>query len=71
MATVRIPDENRTLTEPAAVRNYLAGIGIAYERWEAAHPVAPNAPSEEILAAYSSEIERLKEIGRASCRERV
>src|SRR5713226_2804618 len=24
MATVRIPEQNRTLTEPAAVRNYLA-----------------------------------------------
>ncbi len=60
MATVRIPDENRTLSEPAAVRNYLAGMGIDHERWEAARPVAPNAPAEEILTAYSSEIERLK-----------
>lgn len=63
MATVRIPGENRTLTEPTAVRNYLAGIGIDHERWEATRPVASNAPTEEILAAYSPEIERLKAQG--------
>jgi 1,2-dihydroxy-3-keto-5-methylthiopentene dioxygenase len=63
MATIRIPDENRTLTEPAAVRNYLAGIGIDHEHWEPSHPVAANAPPEEVLAAYSSEIERLKAQG--------
>ena len=63
MATVRIPDENRTLTAREAVRDYLAGIGIDYERWEPSHAVAANAPAEEILAAYSPEIERLKAQG--------
>lgn len=63
MATIRIPDENSTLTEPAAVRGYLGSIGIEYERWEAAHCVAPTAPAEEILAAYAAEIERLKASG--------
>ena len=63
MATVRIPEQNRTLTEPAAVRKYLAGIGIDHEHWEPSHPVAANAPAEEVLAAYSSEIERLKAQG--------
>ena len=63
MATIRIPDQNRTLTEPAAVREYLAGIGIDHEHWEPSHPVAANAPAEEVLAAYSSEIERLKAQG--------
>jgi 1,2-dihydroxy-3-keto-5-methylthiopentene dioxygenase len=63
MATVRIPDENRRLTEPEAIRAYLASMGIDYERWEPAHPVAPTAPAEEVLAAYSAEIEKLKEQG--------
>ncbi len=63
MATVRIPDENRHLTDPQAIRDYLASIGIHYERWEPAHPVAPNAPAAEILAAYSAEIEKLKTRG--------
>src|SRR5712692_5059400 len=63
MATIRIPEQNRTLTEPAAVRKYLAGIGIDHEHWEPSHPVGAKAPAEEVLAAYSSEIERLKSQG--------
>jgi 1,2-dihydroxy-3-keto-5-methylthiopentene dioxygenase len=63
MATLRIPDENRTITEAGAVRDYLAGMGIDYERWEASRPVSPGAPQEEILAAYSVEIDRLKAQG--------
>jgi 1,2-dihydroxy-3-keto-5-methylthiopentene dioxygenase len=63
MATLRIPDEKRTVTEPAEVREYLAGLGIDFERWEPAHAVAADAPAEEILSAYSAEIERLKSQG--------
>ncbi len=63
MAIVRIPDENRTLTDSAAITECLAGIGIAYERWEASHPVAADAPAEEVLAAYADEIEKLKARG--------
>jgi 1,2-dihydroxy-3-keto-5-methylthiopentene dioxygenase len=63
MATLRIPDENRTLSEFGEVRSHLASIGIAYERWEPAHQIAPNAPAAEILAAYAPEIERLKSQG--------
>src|SRR5712692_965532 len=63
MATLRIPDENRTITEAGAVRDYLAGIGIDYERWEASRAVSPGAPQEEILAVYSAEIGRLKAQG--------
>lgn len=60
MATVRIPDENRTLVDPDAVTKYLATIGIAYERWASAHPVPVDAPPEDVLAAYSEEIDKLK-----------
>jgi 1,2-dihydroxy-3-keto-5-methylthiopentene dioxygenase len=63
MAAVRIPVENQTLTEPAEMRHYLAGIGIEYERWNPSHPVAADAPPEEILAAYAPEIEKLKAQG--------
>ena len=63
MATVKIPDENRTLVDPGETRRYLAGLGIDYERWEPSQPVAENAPEEEILDAYSEEIERLKASG--------
>jgi len=63
MATLHIPDENRTLSNFAEVRDHLASIGITYERWEPAHQVPPNAPAAEILAAYAPEIDRLKSEG--------
>ena len=63
MAAVRIPEENQRLTAPAEVREYLAGIGIEYQCWAAAHPVAPDAPAKEILAAYAPEIDELKKRG--------
>jgi len=63
MAVVRIPDENRALTDPAAITAYLAGIGIDYERWKPARAIGPDAAPEEILAAYSPEIEKLKQRG--------
>src|SRR5215472_5934976 len=63
MAIVRIPDENRTLREVADIKAYLASIQIEYERWEAKEPFAPDAPPEEILAAYSAEIQALKTRG--------
>ncbi len=63
MAIVNIPEQSRSINEPEAVTQYLAGIGIDYERWEAAHTVPAGAPAEEILAAYAPEIDRLKESG--------
>jgi 1,2-dihydroxy-3-keto-5-methylthiopentene dioxygenase len=63
MATLRIPDENRTLTSMDEICAYLAPMGISYERWEPAHEVKEGAPAEEILAAYAPEIERLKAEG--------
>ena len=63
MATVSIPDEKRTLTQDGEVRDYLAGIGITYERWEPSHELAVGASAAEVLAAYAPEIDRLKAHG--------
>jgi 1,2-dihydroxy-3-keto-5-methylthiopentene dioxygenase len=63
MAQLYIPDEHRTLSDPKSITDYLAGIGIEYEQWNPSHPVTANAPSEEILAAYAPEIEKLKARG--------
>ena len=60
MAIVTIPDEGRTLRNEGEIRDHLESIGIGYERWEPNHPLAEDAPTEEILNAYSREIERLK-----------
>ncbi|HSB11911.1 MAG TPA: cupin domain-containing protein [Blastocatellia bacterium] len=63
MAIINIPDEKRTIEDPQAVTEYLSSIGIDYERWDTSRTVAANAPAEEILAAYSAEIEKLKTRG--------
>jgi 1,2-dihydroxy-3-keto-5-methylthiopentene dioxygenase len=60
VAIVRIPDENKNLRDEAEIRRHLAGIGVCYERWEPAQTVADDATPEDILNAYSAEIERLK-----------
>ena len=63
MATVRIPDENRSLTDQAEVTRYLATLGIDYERWPAAERVPAGASADDVLAAYTTEIEQLKAKG--------
>jgi len=63
VATVRIPDEDRTLSEAQEIRAYLAGVGITYEHWTPAHSLPEGASAQEILAAYAPEIERLKAEG--------
>ena len=63
MAIVSVPDKNLTLRETAEITEYLAGINIDYERWNARHDVSPDAAPEDILAAYADEIEKLKQKG--------
>src|SRR5438876_11651780 len=63
MATVRIPAEQRTPTDEAEVTQYLATLGIDYERWPLAQRAAANAPPDAVLAAYAPEIEQLKAPG--------
>jgi 1,2-dihydroxy-3-keto-5-methylthiopentene dioxygenase len=63
MAVLRIPDEKKTLREEVEIRDYLAGIGIDYERWEMTERVGADASPEAILSAYAPEIEKLKARG--------
>jgi 1,2-dihydroxy-3-keto-5-methylthiopentene dioxygenase len=63
MAVVRIPDENRSLLEQCDVRDYLAGVGIDYERWEPVAGVGADASPEDILRAYDGQISELKRRG--------
>jgi len=63
MAIVNIPDENRTITDVAAIIKYLSDAGIDYEIWKPSHPIPPDAGADEILSAYAPEIERLKAAG--------
>ena len=60
MAVVTICNENKTLTNIDEITTTLAACGIDYERWAPSHPISDNAPADEILQAYSREIEELK-----------
>jgi Uncharacterized conserved protein, contains double-stranded beta-helix domain len=63
MAVVTIPDKDVSLKDGAEITDYLAQIGIDYERWAASKDVSADASDAEILDAYSDEIERLKTQG--------
>lgn len=64
MAIVNVPNQNVILKNPVEITEYLAKIGIDYERWDAdSARVSPDAEEAEILAAYAPEIEKLKSQG--------
>jgi 1,2-dihydroxy-3-keto-5-methylthiopentene dioxygenase len=63
VAVLRIPDEQRSIREQSAVREYLAGIDIEYERWETTGELAEDASAEQVLSAYGTQIEELKRRG--------
>ncbi len=63
MAIVRIPSEDRQYSDPEEFRDVIAAAGITYEKWETAHPVTADSSADEILAAYSPEIDRWKNEG--------
>jgi 1,2-dihydroxy-3-keto-5-methylthiopentene dioxygenase len=63
MASVKIPSEQRTLTDQLEVTEYLAKLGIDYEHWPVSERAAANAPADAVLAAYAPEIDRLKARG--------
>jgi 1,2-dihydroxy-3-keto-5-methylthiopentene dioxygenase len=63
MAVIKIPADNVTITDPAAVEGFLAARGIEYERWTASQEVAADAPAEVVLEAYAPQIDILKARG--------
>jgi 1,2-dihydroxy-3-keto-5-methylthiopentene dioxygenase len=63
MAVLRIPEENRTISGKEDVAEYLGKIGIEYAVWEPSQPLGSDASQQEILDAYSREIEKLKAAG--------
>lgn len=63
MAIVTVPSETRRITDPEAIRVFLAERGIAYDRWPLEDRVDPAADAETILAAYAPEIDDLKARG--------
>lgn len=50
---------SKLLTHAEDIAATLATVGVRFERWEAAAPVAPGASQEEVIAAYRHEIDKL------------
>jgi 1,2-dihydroxy-3-keto-5-methylthiopentene dioxygenase len=42
-----------------AIARELQEIGVTFERWQAAQPIAPGASPEDVMAAYRADIDRL------------
>lgn len=63
MATLKIPEQNRTLTDSGEVVDYLARCGIEYERMTPIHTTGAAMTAEELLAAYKPKLDELKARG--------
>ena len=63
MAILDIPDENMTIRDFEEITARLGQIGIGYEKWKASYDISADASENEILQAYSAEIEKLKSRG--------
>ena len=47
----------------AEIARLLKAVGVRFERWKAARPLAPGAGQDEVLAAYAREVDRLRQEG--------
>jgi 1,2-dihydroxy-3-keto-5-methylthiopentene dioxygenase len=63
MALVRIPEENRTISDTTSLAAYLAARGIEYQRWTPEHPVEADTPVDALLDRYRDKIDELKARG--------
>lgn len=63
MAALRIPSEDRTLTDYHDIKAYLASIGIGYEVWKPSFQLERDAENGQILEAFAAEINKLKDEG--------
>ena len=62
MAVLRFPPDENVIDNDAEVRVALGKLGIDYERWDLSR-VGADAPADAVLAAYSAEIEAMKQQG--------
>ena len=62
MAKVRVPEEQRSIDEPAAITSFLAEHGIDYEQWPS-ESGQPDATAAAILEMYAGKIDALKARG--------
>ena len=63
MALVTLVEVEKTLTDDESIRECLQQNGIEYERWIIARGIDADSTADEILNAYSAEIDELKTRG--------
>jgi 1,2-dihydroxy-3-keto-5-methylthiopentene dioxygenase len=63
VAVVRIPDEQRIITDPVEIPGYLRSRGIDYERCAPGRAIEAAAPADVVLSAYDAKIAELKARG--------
>lgn len=54
------PSRREVISDFPGMVKRLDTIGVAFERWEAASPLTPDAGQDEVLAAYAGSVARLK-----------
>ena len=63
MSLIRIPEQQRTITDATEITSFLASCDIEYERASPSVPLPPGAPAADVLAAYASKIAELSARG--------
>lgn len=63
MAILSIPDQQLTETNPEAIRSFLNERAIFFDQWQANVVFSDTATQEEILAAYSYDLNPFMETG--------
>ena len=63
MASIRIPELDRTIDDVDEIRTFLTANGVDYEIAVPDVAVAPDAPAEDLLAAYKPKIDELNARG--------
>ena len=66
MSRLRIFDESHpdapllNADDHTAIARELGKVGVRFERWRAAQPIAPGAAPDDVIAAYRDDIDRLQ-----------
>jgi 1,2-dihydroxy-3-keto-5-methylthiopentene dioxygenase len=63
MASVFVPDQQRTIVDPQEIAEFLKPFGIWYERWQVEGRLKPSATDQDILDEYAPEIDAIKKRG--------
>lgn len=63
MAHLRIPEQDRVISDYDEMKAYLANIGIGYEVWKPSHELPRGADNAAVIEAFADEIETLKAQG--------